>query len=152
MRPLAVELSTVLPGPIDLVWTLITDWERQGEWMLEASDFVVTTAHREGIGVEAEATIKIGGIRTRDRIRVDVWEPARRLGIVHRGWVDGRGDIELAPDGPASTRFAWREELHPPWGLLGAVGLRLYRPMLTRTFRRDLGLLAGLVRTRSGPA
>ena len=145
MKPVVIDLTTTLPGPPDVVWHLITDWENQGLWMLEASDFVVTSPHREGVGVEATATVRVAGIKTRDPIRVDVWEPQRRLGIEHRGWVKGRGDLTLEPDG-AATRMHWREELHPPWGFLGAIGLRAYRPLLARTFRRDLGLLAGLVR------
>ncbi len=59
-----------MPGPPEVVWELITDWEHQDDWMLEASDFVVISEHREGVGVEAEATIKIGGIKTRDKVRV----------------------------------------------------------------------------------
>jgi hypothetical protein len=150
VRPIVVELDTILPGPPDVVWELITDWENQDLWMREASDFVVTTPHREGIGVEAAATIRVGGLRTRDTIRVDVWEPARRLGIEHGGWVKGRGDLTLErSDG--HTRFHWREELRPPWRLLGAIGLRAYRPLLARTFRRDLELLRELVEKRNVP-
>jgi uncharacterized protein YndB with AHSA1/START domain len=151
VKPVVLTLETVLPGPPSAVWRVITDWEAQGGWMLEASGFVVTTPHREGVGVEAEATIRIAGIATRDRIRVDVWEPERRLGIVHLGWVGGRGDFDLSPaDG--GTRFRWREELHPPLALLGAIGLRCFRPLLRRTFRRDLRVLEAVVRRGStGP-
>ena len=34
-------MEATLPAPPEVVWQLITDWERQGDWMLEASDFVV---------------------------------------------------------------------------------------------------------------
>src|SRR5207245_5405038 len=128
----------------DVVWRLITDWEIQQLWMREASDFQLTSPHREGVGVEATATVRVAGISTRDPIRIDIWEPQRRLGIEHRGWVKGRGDLTLERTGE-TTRLHWREELRPPWGLFGAIGLRLYRPMLARTFRRDLLLLAELV-------
>jgi hypothetical protein len=114
--------------------------------MREASDFEVVSPHREGVGVEALATVRIGGISTRDRIRVDVWEPGRHLGIAHLGWVAGRGDLRLAPLGPHETRLDWREELVPPWGVAGAVGLLLFRPLLARVFRRDLRMLGELVR------
>lgn len=145
-----VDLRRTLPGPPSLVWELITDWERQDLWMLEASDIVVDSEHREGIGVTSEATVKIGPISTRDSIRVDAWEPQRHLGIEHLGWVGGRGDLWLEEAG-AETDFRWREELRPPWGWLGAVGLRLYRPLLERAFRRDLDALERLVRKRLTP-
>jgi len=145
VKPVVIDLTATLPGPRDVVWRLITDWENQYLWMREASDFVVTSQHREGVGVEATATIRVGGIKTRDPIRVDTWETEHRLGIQHLGWVKGRGDLTLeAAEG--GTRMRWREELHPPLGILGAIGLRAYRPMLARTFRHDLGLLAELVR------
>jgi uncharacterized protein YndB with AHSA1/START domain len=139
-----LEQRLTLPGPPELVWRLITDWERQGDWMLEAYDFVVTTPHREGVGVEAEATIRVGGIKTRDAVRVVAWDPPRHLAIEHLGWVRGRGDIRLEPD-ERGTDFRWREELVRPWGFAGAIGLWIFRPLLARTFRRDAGVLAKLV-------
>jgi hypothetical protein len=131
-----------------VIWELITDWERQGDWMLEASDFVVTSDHREGIGVEAEATIKIAGIKTRDRVRVTGWEPPRRLAIEHLGWVSGAGVIDIVPSGPGRSHLFWREELYPPLGLLGAVGITGFKPIMRRIFERDLKVLARIASTR----
>ncbi len=151
MKPVVVELVSDLPAQPDVVWRTITDWEAQGSWMLEASDFVVVSEMREGVGVEAEATVRIAGIATRDRIRVDVWEPERALGIVHLGWVGGRGDLRLVPTA-SGTQLHWREELRGPWGVLGGIGLRMFRPLMARIFRRDLRELAKIVqRDSSGP-
>ena len=72
--------------------------------MLEASDFEVVSPNREGVGVEALATVRIGGISTRDRIRVDAWEPERHLGIAHLGWVGGRGRPAAVAARPPSGR------------------------------------------------
>ena len=144
-----VDIDATVPAPRDVVWGLITDWERQGDWMLEASDFVVTSPHREGVGVEAEATIRIAGITTRDRVRVAVWEPPHRLAIDHLGWVSGRGEIHLVPSGPGRSHMFWREELQPPLGLLGAIGLMSFKPVMKRIFERDLGVLRGLAGRRA---
>lgn len=146
MKPVSIEITATLPGPPKIVWDLITDWEHQGDWMLEAKDFVVTSSRREGVGVEAEAKVTFAGITTRDRVRVVGWEPPRRLAIEHRGWVRGRGEIDLAPRGEGETLVRWREELHPPLGVIGALGMRALRPLLERTFRRDAWVLGGLVR------
>ena len=147
--PVAIEVAATLPGPPEVVWELITDWEHQDDWMLEASDFVVISAHREGVGVEAEATVKIGGISTRDRVIVTGWEPGRRLAIAHEGWVSGRGEFHLTPLGKDRTHVFWREELQPPMGLLGAFGLTGFKPLMKRIFARDLRVLEGLVRART---
>ncbi|MFN2586665.1 MAG: SRPBCC family protein [Actinomycetota bacterium] len=144
--PVALEMAETAPAPPEVVWDLLTDWEHQGDWMLEAGDFVVVSDEREGVGVEAEATLRIGGIKTRDRVRVAEWDPPRRLAIEHLGWVQGRGVIELTPVAGVRTHVLWREELRPPLGLLGAVGMTALKPLMGRIFRRDLKILVGLAR------
>ncbi len=141
-------MAEIAPGSPEDLWELITDWEHQDDWMLEASDFVVVSDRREGVGVEAEATIRIGGIRTRDKVRVAAWEPPRRLVIEHLGWVSGRGEIVLTPLAGERTHIAWREELVPPLGVLGALGMTGFKPVMGRIFRRDLKVLTGLARAR----
>ena len=146
--PIDLEMRAMLPGPPEVVWELITDWEHQDDWMLEASDFAVVSSHREGVGVEAEATISIGGIKTRDRVRITQWEPGRLLGIAHLGWVSGHADMKLLPSN-GSTRLVWREHFTPPLGVVGALGMTLFKPIMCRIFMRDVRVLAGLVRART---
>lgn len=145
-------MTEVCDGPPEAIWELITAWEHQDDWMLEASDFVVVSEQREGVGVEAEATIAIGGIKTRDRVRVSEWDPPRRLVIEHLGWVTGHGEIELTPVAGRRTYVWWREELRPPLGPLGAFGMRVFKPLMARIFRRDLKVLAGLARAQARAA
>ena len=138
-------------GPPDVVWELITDWEHQGDWMLEATEFRVISAQREGIGVRAEATVRIAGITTRDEVEVVEWDPLRQLGIAHGGWVSGRGDLYLTQIAPERTYLFWREQFTAPWRALGGLGMTPLRPIMKRVFQRDLKVLAGLVRVRSLP-
>lgn len=144
--PVDVELSQEIPATPDVVWRLITDWERQSEWMLEARDFEVIGDRRTGIGVEARATVSIGGIRTTDTVRVTGWEPGKRLALRHMGWVSGTGEMRLTPVGLSRTHLVWREILEPPLGLVGALGLTAFKPLLRRVFARDLKILAELGR------
>ena len=148
---LVIEVAEIMPGPPEVVWELITDWEHQGDWMLEARDFKVTSASREGVDVRAQATVRIAGITTRDEVEVVAWEPNRQLGIAHAGWVSGRGDIYLTQLAPAQTHVFWREQLTAPLGVLGGLGMTLLRPVMKRVFERDLRVLASLVRVRSLP-
>ncbi|MDQ3877237.1 MAG: SRPBCC family protein [Actinomycetota bacterium] len=141
-RSVVVETSITIDAPPQTIWSLITDWERQGDWMLEASEFVVVGEQREGVGVAAEATVKIGGIKTRDRVRVVGWEPPYRLAIRHEGWVSGLGELFLTPVAAGETYVFWREQLEPPLGLVGATGIRVFKPLMRRIFRRDLQVLA----------
>lgn len=144
--PVAIELAETMPGPPEVVWRLITDWENQGDWQLEARDFVVTSDEREGVGVTAEATVSIGGITTRDVAEVVAWQPGKLLGIEHKGWVSGEGELHLTALGSDRTHVFWVERLHPPLGIAGAVGLTVFKPLMTRIFKRDLRVLQGLVR------
>ncbi len=128
----------------EVVWPYLVDWERLGDWMNEMSDVRVTGGTREGVGVEAEATVRIAGITTRDPIRVTRWEPPWVLEIAHLGWVKGSGYMELAPSDTGTDLF-WREEYQPPWGPLGRAGMRVLRPLIRRVYRRDLETLKELV-------
>ena len=145
-----IEVADTMPGPPEIVWALITDWEHQDDWMLEASDFELIGEQREGVGVEARATVRIAGIRTRDKVRVSMWEPPRILVIDHLGWVKGAGEIQLQPVSEG-TRMRWRETLFAPkvLGPVGRLGLRLAAPLMRRIFARDLRVLRSLVRGRS---
>lgn len=139
-RSSTIVTSISIERPPDLVWPYLVDWERLGTWMQEASDIQVTSAVREGVGVEAVATIRIAGITTRDPIHVTRWEPPRVLEIRHLGWVKGTGYMQLSPSA-TGTDVHWREEYEPPWGPLGAAGMRMVRPLMRRVFRRDLRAL-----------
>jgi hypothetical protein len=112
--------------------------------MTEARGFRVLGDRREGVGVEAEATIRIAGITTTDRVRVSRWEPPAILEIEHLGWVKGAGYMELEPTDRVSHLF-WRETLRPPLGILGRIGMRLLSRTMRRTFQRDLGELKRLI-------
>lgn len=144
VRQIQIHVAVGIEAPAREVWPYLVDWERLGRWMKEGSGFTVTTPHREGVGVEAEAVIRMGGIRTLDRIRVSRWEPPDVLEIRHLGWVKGTGLMRCSPRGTGS-RLDWTETLIPPWSLIGAIGMRLFGPLMRRTFRRDLHLLKALV-------
>jgi uncharacterized protein YndB with AHSA1/START domain len=147
--PVTLEMTGTLPAPPVVAWELLTDWEHLGEWMLEASDFAVISEQREGVGVEAEATISIGGFRSRDKVRVSRWEKERCVAIEHLGWVRGLGEMFLTPTEDGGTFLLWREKLWPPLGGIGAVGLALMKPVMHGIFRRDVRVLIALARARS---
>jgi uncharacterized protein YndB with AHSA1/START domain len=140
--------STEIRRPAETVWPYLVDWEHLDRWMREAREFRVTSGTREGVGVEADATIRIAGITTHDRIRVTRWDPPWILEIAHLGWVKGTGYMELSPTEQGCGLF-WREQLVPPWGLPGRLGMRTMRPVMRRIFQRDLEELRKLV--ESGP-
>jgi uncharacterized membrane protein len=147
--PVHLVTSIDIRRPAEAVWPWLVDWEALPRWMREMRSVRVLGARREGVGVEAVATVRVGGISTTDPIVVTRWEPPSVLEIEHHGWVRGIGYMELSP-AEEGTHLFWRESLVPPWGLPGRVGFRVYRPLLARTFARDLERLRDLVETPPG--
>jgi len=143
-RPVVFKMSIDIKLPPEAVWPFLVDWERLHLWMKEGREFRVTSPHREGTGVTAEATIRIAGISTTDPIRISRWEPPRTLEMEHLGWVKGSGLMHCHAHA-TGTRIEWTETLTPPWGILGAVGMRLLKPLMRRIFASDLRRLKGLV-------
>ncbi len=142
-RPVVVDTAVTIRRPPEAVWPYLVDWERLGRWMLELQNVRVTSERREGVGTEAVGTVRIAGISTTDRVRVTAWEPPHMVEIAHLGWVKGSGLMVLRPH-PEGSRLLWRETLRPPWGPVGAAGLRLLRPVLRRIFARDARVLKAL--------
>jgi hypothetical protein len=149
-RPVTIISTIDIRRPPEVVWPYLVDWERLDRWMKEARGFKVIGEQREGVGVEAEATIRIAGITTHDRVRVSHWQPPVALEIQHLGWVKGTGYMELSPTEEGCNLF-WREELFAPLGPFGRSGLRLVSPFMRHVFRRDLRLLKALVEEESHP-
>jgi uncharacterized protein YndB with AHSA1/START domain len=142
--PVHITTTVALSRTPAQVWPFLVDWERLPRWMGEMRDVRITSARREGVGVEAIATVRIAGISTRDRIRVTRWEPPNVLEIAHLGWVKGTGQLQLSPVRNGSG-LEWCETLLPPWGALGRLGMRAILPLMRRVFRRDLERLKRLV-------
>lgn len=146
--PVELEMSIGIQAPSEVVWPYLVDWERLDRWMSEAKGFTVTSEHREGLGVTAQATISIAGLTTADPVRVTRWEPPSVLEIEHLGWVKGFGLMQCVPEW-SGTRVLWHETLNPPLGVLGAVGIRVFKPIMRRVFQKDLALLSKLVESES---
>ncbi|MGH2704618.1 MAG: SRPBCC family protein [Actinomycetota bacterium] len=150
-HPVAIEVSEHIAAPPEVVWPYLVDWEHLAEWMKEGREFRLTSSQREGVGTRAEAVIRIGFITTVDPISVTRWEPPHLLEIEHGGWVKGGGTMRCV-EADGGTQLWWRELLFAPLGLLGAVGMRLWTPLMRWTFRRDARLLKELVERESrGP-
>ena len=147
-----IEVLETMPGPPEVVWELITDWEHQGDWMLEASDFEVIGEQREGWAWRRGDGPDRRDPDARPRAHRAVGAP-RILVIDHLGWVKGSGEIQLAPI-QGGTRMRWRETLFRPSdaGSVRPDRLRAFRPWMRRIFRRDLRVLRSLVAVRGRAA
>lgn len=137
-----IEVSRYLFAPATIVWSALTDWEGQADWMLDAEEVHVVSEHREGVGVRLRCPTNVLGLTVEDEMEVTAYDEERRLAIRHTGRViTGTGEFLLEPD-EIGTRVVWREEIDPPLGAVGEVGARtLVRPYVGRLFGRSLDRL-----------
>lgn len=134
-----VEISRYVFAPDDVVWAILTDWEGQAEWMLDAQEVEVVSEHREGRGVRLRCPTNVLGVTLDDELEVTAWQERRRLAVRHVGGViSGTGEFLLERT-EVGTQVTWREDLDPPLGAVGEAGARvLIRPYVRHVFGRSL--------------
>jgi hypothetical protein len=145
-----VERSIDLPCGPEEAWAVLTAWERQADWMLDADEVVVRSSVREGVGVRLDVRTRLFQIPAFvEPMEVVGWEPPRSLRIAHGGIVRGDGRWTLEPI-DAGTRFTWSEDVALTLPVLGGVAAALYGPVMRGLMRRaQRGLRARII--ASGP-
>ena len=124
------------------VWAALTDWARQGEWML-ATDVRPVEGRAQEVGgrIAARTGVPVPGGRhlgVVDPMLITRWDPPLRVEVRHTGRVvRGTGVFEIRPRGAVST-FAWTERLDLPLGGIGRAGWPLVRPAMRTGVRLSL--------------
>ena len=149
--PELVERIDVDASP-EQVWATITDWERQGEWMLLTDVRTVGgPAQRLHGRLAARTGLPLPGGRhlgVLDTMIITKWEPPRLVEVQHTGRiVRGPGAFEVVPRGEHAT-LVCSETWYLPYGLLGRVGWALSRPFVVWGLRRSLQRLAVVAEAR----
>lgn len=136
-----IEAEVHVEAVPERVWARLVDWERQPEWMVDALDVTVLSPHRQGPGVRLRCPTRLAGVVVTDVLEVVEWQPPRHLGIRHDGWlIQGLAGFDLqATD--HGTHLRWWEEIQPPLGVLGDVGMGLAEPLTRRLLQRSLANL-----------
>jgi carbon monoxide dehydrogenase subunit G len=130
------ERVTIQASP-DAVWQVLSDWERQPEWMPDVA-WIRLLGPERGLGARLEVRTKVFGVPlATDRVEVTAWEPPGRLVVRHEGVVVGVGEWRLEPlrDG---TDFTWIEAFRMPPPVLGGFALWLYAPWQRAVLRRSM--------------
>lgn len=131
-----VERGIVLPTTPEDAWTVLVDWERQSDWMLDADRVEVVSETREGVGVRLKVRTRLFGVAAfTEPIEVTAWEPPRRLVIRHGSLVAGTGVWDLVHV-EGGTGFRWSEDVRLRAPLVGELAARLYRPVLSALMGR----------------
>ncbi|WP_028661884.1 SRPBCC family protein [Saccharomonospora saliphila] len=133
-----VAVSVEVPAPAGTAWLALTDWERQGEWMLGTSVRVVSGNGRS-VGSRLEAFTGAGGVGVTDLMEIISWEPPVRCTVRHLGKVvRGTGAFHVQARGPQHSALVWSEDLDLPFGPVGKAGWLVAKPAFALGLRRSL--------------
>ena len=146
--PEPIESMEVIDAPIEQVWALLADIERQTEWMTEMKSVRVLGDGPIGVGTTCEAEVRILGITVNDPVTITEFDPPLRYAIRHEGTFKGTGTITLESGADLTTTIVrWQEQLNAP--LLPHLGAIVMAPALGAIFQADLARFKELVETGS---
>jgi uncharacterized membrane protein len=146
--PEPISSMIVIDAPIERVWDMLADIDRQPEWMTEMKSLRVLTDGPIGVGTEAEAEVRILGITVVDPVTITEFDPPMRYAIRHDGQFTGTGVISLESGADLTTTIVrWEEQLSPP--VLPHLGALVMTPALGAIFQADLERFKELVETGS---
>jgi uncharacterized protein YndB with AHSA1/START domain len=139
--PGPIRTFVVVDAPLERVWTVLSEIERQPEWMHDLKEVRLTTPPPVGVGTRGVGRVRVMGISVEDPVEVTAFEPPTHFAIRHEGLVAGTGDIRLAPGADGTTTVVtWDETLTPP--VLPHLGGFVLGLVFEPIFRRDLERLA----------
>jgi hypothetical protein len=129
-----IALSITLPCNAQRAWNEITDWKKQGTWMLQTSVWL-TSEIEEGPGTEIAAftgplykffpRFKFLGVL--DTMVVSNWQPPYLCEVLHTGKIiKGTGRFEVVEKNETHTQFNWSEIIWAPRVLFLIVKPALY--------------------------
>jgi hypothetical protein len=137
-----LELRVHVGAPAETVFAAVTDWPRQGEWML-GTRVSVTSGDGESVGSELAAFTGVGPLGFTDTMRITTWRPPLRCDVLHTGAVvRGVGEFVVTPLTDWTSEFVWTERLDLPLGVLGRLGWPLVRPAFRWGVQRSLDRFA----------
>jgi uncharacterized protein YndB with AHSA1/START domain len=141
-----VSISRVVAAPVETTWALLADLGSHPTWMSDAAGIEFLTGQTTGLNTAMRVPTRIGPFHTNDVLVVVEWIEGVSIKVEHRGLVSGIGEFTVDGDGERST-ITWREQLHFPWWLGGAVTAWLARPVLRFVWNNNLDRFAALAET-----
>ncbi|HKN52438.1 MAG TPA: SRPBCC family protein [Amycolatopsis sp.] len=131
-------LSVDVEAPAGTTWLALTDWTRQGEWLL-ATEVKVVEGNGRSVGSRLAAFTGVAGIGFTDTMEITSWEPPVRCAVRHLGTVvQGTGVFQVVPKGAGRSTFVWAEHLRLPFGPLGRLGWPVVRTPVALGIRQSL--------------
>lgn len=119
-----LHLTARVDETAETTWAAVSDWSRQGEWMLGTEVHVLSGDG--GLGSRVAAFTGIGGVGVLDTMEVVEWRPPRCCRVRHLGGpVRGEGGFQVIAAERRSSLLHWWGRLElPPGGSLAWPAVR----------------------------
>ena len=141
-------VDVVVDADVDTVWSVLTDWPRQSDWMWATKVDAKESKAARGVGERFTAVTGMGKLAVADDMVVTVWEPPRRVDVSHVGKViRGKGVFEVYRLPEERSRVSWTEYIDVPFGAVGAASWPLVRRGFEWGARRSLQSLRRIIET-----
>lgn len=122
-----IRVDRVVAAPAERAWQVVTDWERQGDWIPATR---VRSVDGDRVGGRIEAWTGLGPVGFLDTMTITVWDPPWRCEVVRTGRVvRGTGVFAVEPLAGGRSRVVWEEHVDLPLGGVGRLAWPLVRPI-----------------------
>ncbi len=141
--------------PAAMLWSYVTDWPRQGEWVPQTRVELVDPGDpADSVGGRIRAWSGLGPLGFWDHMTITAWETgddgSGRCEVLHTGKVvRGEGEFVVESTGLQTSRFVWKEMAVLPLGRAGALGWRLVRPVVERLVDQGLHTMRDRVESQN---
>ncbi|NBU33059.1 SRPBCC family protein [bacterium] len=123
-----IQASIIIDAPLHTVFDVVTDWNKQSNWVL-LTKVRATSTNSKKAGGTIEAFTGIGSFGFNDTMVITAWSYGTRCEVSHTGnIVKGRGVFETSKKGTA-TQFTWTEYVEVPFGFMGEIGWFIVKPI-----------------------
>jgi uncharacterized protein YndB with AHSA1/START domain len=145
-----VTASTEIPAPREEVWKVVMDPRHLADWVTIHRKLLDCDDGAARVGYQMEQQIQLRGVSLDVHWKLVECEPCRRAVWEGRGPARSRARTEYVLHSERDgTRFDYRNEFHPPLGVIGALASRaLVGGMPQREARRTLKNLRALLEKR----
>ena len=129
-----IALTLALPCNAERAWAEITNWEKQGSWMLQTSVWL-TSEIETGPGTEIAAFTgpfhkffpRFSFFGILDTMVVTKWQPPYICDVLHTGKIiKGTGRFEVIATTSTSSQFNWSEIIWAPRAIFMILKPALY--------------------------
>ena len=148
MKIATLTFKTTIRASQQIVFNYVSDWEKQSDWIM-FTDVKILTNPTTQKDVSLLAVTKIGPIKLVDTMVVTDWQPFERIVVEHTGRIIlGKGVFTVRKISDHSCEFQWQEVTPVPFGLIGRIGLTVFKPLIELPFRISLHRLKSNIESR----